>query len=62
MKKDRVVARQSSRENPTLDLDFVDFSDIQELEEAIAPLFLIYVTKVGGSCTGASGSGCSCHT
>jgi hypothetical protein len=45
-------------ENDNLDLVAVDFSDLEQIEESIAPIFL--VPAVGGKCDGGPGSGCIC--
>ena len=50
----------SNRVEDGMDLEVVDFSDLEQIEESIAPIFLIVPT--GGTCTGSSGSGCICHT
>ena len=47
------------QEEQILDLEVVDFADLEQLEESIAPIFLA-VAAVGGSCSGGTGSGCTC--
>jgi len=42
-----------------MDLEIIDFSDLQEIEESIAPIFLLPAT--GGKCSGSPGDGCICH-
>ena len=42
-----------------MELEVVEFSDLQQLEESIAPIFLL-TAAAGGKCSGGSGSGCSC--
>ena len=42
-----------------LDLEVVEFTDLEQLEEAIAPIFLLG-TDAGGKCSGGAGSGCQC--
>ncbi len=45
-------------EKAHLELEILDFSDIQQLEESIAPVLL--APGVGGTCSGGAGSGCKC--
>lgn len=47
------------QEEQVLDLEVVDFTDLEQLEESIAPIFLA-VVAVGGKCSGGAGSGCIC--
>ncbi len=48
-----------TRRSHGMDLEVIDFGDLQVLEEAIAPIFLI--PPAGGTCSGGAGSGCVCH-
>ena len=48
-----------AKTNRDMDLEIVDFSDLEQIEESIAPIFLI--PAVGGKCSGGTGSGCTCH-
>lgn len=54
-------ARIQKKKNPDMDLEVVDFSDLEQLEESIAPIFLI--PAAGGKCgSGGQGPhGCSCQ-
>ena len=42
-----------------LELEVVEFTDLEQLEEAIAPIFLL-AADAGGSCSGGGQSGCRC--
>lgn len=53
--KDKLVPQKE------MEIEFVDFSDLQQLEESIAPIFLLGAA-VGGKCDGGAGSGCTCVT
>jgi hypothetical protein len=54
-RKDELTVSQEQ----ILELEVVDFTDLEQLEESIAPVFLLSVA-VGGSCSGGAGSGCKC--
>lgn len=42
---------------PELELEIVDFSDIEQLEEPIAPIF---AAAAGGVCSAVAAGGCKC--
>jgi hypothetical protein len=46
-------------EEKALELEVVDFADLEQLEESIAPIFLL-AEAAGGVCSGGTGSGCTC--
>lgn len=54
------VKQPDQTKDMSLDLDFVDFTDLERIEESIAPVFAM-IRPVGGACGGATGSGCTCH-
>ena len=45
------------REVIAFELEVVEFTDLEELEESIAPIFLL-AADAGGSCSGGGPSGC----
>jgi hypothetical protein len=42
-----------------MELEVVEFTDLEQLEESIAPIFLL-AADTGGTCSGGAGSGCIC--
>ncbi len=43
-----------------LELEVLDFSEIEQLEESIAPVMMLLAAGTGGTCSGGKGSGCIC--
>lgn len=50
---------KATKNSEGMEIEIVDFSDLEQIEESIAPIFVI--PAVGGSCSGAAPSGCVCN-
>lgn len=48
---------KDDRDPRELDLEIVDFSDLEQLEEPIAPIF---AAAAGGVCSAVAAGGCKC--